>query len=465
VIGLLASYALLRNRSRFIGIVALIALAALSLFNVQFLAHASLPIRPNFSYPQNLPDLIGAKPDERFITVGSRIFRHNTNLVYGLSNVQSYNPLLPKYFVEFMEACGAQTNDRFSQIFSPIISNNIDLTGAKTIISAQPLLDEDAAAQDISRGNASYANGLKLSKIKLLQDNKAIFCSLTADPNFSTTENCNLFLEVKEAKGKQYALGDPQSIASWRLNQSLVFSGEAPDNQKDWLLSAKLISDKDQKLVSLTKTTLGHLEADGSWTITTNKSKPFTKVVSYRFKPKSSFHDIITYENLTALNRYFFVSNIIWVQDKQQALKLLNTSGKSLRNTAVMEDCQKKEFEDLHGKLGSSNIFDTSGTVEKMNASDKVNYFSASSTVVLNTKTQNPALLIISDLFYPGWKAFIDGKECPIFRADCLFRAVLIPAGKHQILFAYYPLSFGIGAALFVITIIALSLMWIKLRK
>jgi uncharacterized membrane protein YfhO len=55
-------------------------------------------------------------------------------------------------------------------------------------------------------------------------------------------------------------------------------------------------------------------------------------------------------------------------------------------------------------------------------------------------------LLVLSDTYYPGWKAFVNGKETKIYKADYTFRAIPLNAGTHRVEFVYDPLSFKLGA-------------------
>lgn len=55
--------------------------------------------------------------------------------------------------------------------------------------------------------------------------------------------------------------------------------------------------------------------------------------------------------------------------------------------------------------------------------------------------------LFVSDTFYPGWRAFVDGAERPILRAEGAFRAVAVPAGDHEVRMRYRPASFTLGLA------------------
>ncbi len=77
-------------------------------------------------------------------------------------------------------------------------------------------------------------------------------------------------------------------------------------------------------------------------------------------------------------------------------------------------------------------------------------------SVTLTVETDQPALLVLSDAYYPGWRAFVDGVETEILRANYAFRAVVVPAGNTLIRFIYRPASFQIGG---VITLISLGLL------
>ena len=82
------------------------------------------------------------------------------------------------------------------------------------------------------------------------------------------------------------------------------------------------------------------------------------------------------------------------------------------------------------------------------------------------------SILVLTDSFYPGWKAYVDGQDSAIFRANHFYRAVRIPAGVHKVEFRYEPWSFRIGAmislaTLFLITatsIVVLMRQWKRTR-
>ncbi len=77
--------------------------------------------------------------------------------------------------------------------------------------------------------------------------------------------------------------------------------------------------------------------------------------------------------------------------------------------------------------------------------------------VVFETSTQTPQLLFLSDADDGNWRAIIDGKESPILRANWAFRAVLVPAGTHEVKFFYLPRSFITGIVVTGVTLALLA--------
>ncbi len=55
------------------------------------------------------------------------------------------------------------------------------------------------------------------------------------------------------------------------------------------------------------------------------------------------------------------------------------------------------------------------------------------------------AFLVIAESYYPGWEAHVDGQEVPIVRTNVAFQGISVPAGKHQVVFSFSPLSLKLG--------------------
>ncbi len=69
--------------------------------------------------------------------------------------------------------------------------------------------------------------------------------------------------------------------------------------------------------------------------------------------------------------------------------------------------------------------------------------------IVVDVDAASSGVLVLHDTYYPGWTAELDGKEVPILRAEVLFRGVEVPAGRHQVVFRFRPLTLKnlLGAA------------------
>lgn len=59
--------------------------------------------------------------------------------------------------------------------------------------------------------------------------------------------------------------------------------------------------------------------------------------------------------------------------------------------------------------------------------------------VTLRARVDDPALLVLADMVYPGWTAIVDGTETPIGAVDGLFRGIALSPGDHFIEFEYRP--------------------------
>jgi hypothetical protein len=79
--------------------------------------------------------------------------------------------------------------------------------------------------------------------------------------------------------------------------------------------------------------------------------------------------------------------------------------------------------------------------------------------VTVQVETPGPALLRLADLWYPDWRATVDGRSMPILRADYLLRAVPVPAGRHTVVFRFQPTVVRTGLMLSLVSLVAVLLL------
>lgn len=85
--------------------------------------------------------------------------------------------------------------------------------------------------------------------------------------------------------------------------------------------------------------------------------------------------------------------------------------------------------------------------------------------IVFNVSLEKPEVVILTEQYYPGWKAFVKEQEIPIRKVDPCFRAIELPAGQHQVEMIYDPLFVKIGGALTVFGILSTFLIFIFSKK
>lgn len=77
--------------------------------------------------------------------------------------------------------------------------------------------------------------------------------------------------------------------------------------------------------------------------------------------------------------------------------------------------------------------------------------------VSLESESSTDAFLVLSDLFYPGWKVTVDGKPQEIIRTNYVLRGVSLTAGKHSITFRYEPMYLYAGSAISLLALLAFA--------
>jgi len=138
-------------------------------------------------------------------------------------------------------------------------------------------------------------------------------------------------------------------------------------------------------------------------------------------------------ENQDVFPRAFVVHDFEQGQDEKRILETLRNDSFDLRKKIVIEG---KVPDDIRSKL--------SGVKEKASSIATIDRYTAQSIDITSDMTE-PGFLVLSDTYYPGWKAVVDGRKTRIFAADYALRAVFLDKGVHHVNFVYDPDSFRFG--------------------
>ena len=138
--------------------------------------------------------------------------------------------------------------------------------------------------------------------------------------------------------------------------------------------------------------------------------------------------DVKIYENLGVLPRAFLVGDVEVVEDDAAVLQILSDPRFAADRIVVASD-----------PLPPVSAVQGGGRVEV------ISY--APERIEVRAESPNGGYLVVTDAFYPGWVAEVDGAAVPIYRVDFYFRGIWLKPGPHTVVMRFEPTSFRLGAA------------------
>jgi hypothetical protein len=151
--------------------------------------------------------------------------------------------------------------------------------------------------------------------------------------------------------------------------------------------------------------------------------------------------DATIYRNRFALPRAFLVERQRVVADEDAALAAVAAFGTDLAHMAVVE----RPVAGMDGPRSLSAAPPVRVTRQEPER------------VELVTTPRRRCILVLSDVWYPGWHAKVDGRDVPVERVDYLLRGVALDPGRHTVEMRYRPLSFRLGWIISLLTALGLA--------
>ena len=158
-----------------------------------------------------------------------------------------------------------------------------------------------------------------------------------------------------------------------------------------------------------------------------------------RFSLVFSEGAVRVFENRLALPRAFFVPvsahALKILSDEEAQLARLKDPGFDPEREVILPDMP-------------SMLADLAGEGPQSTASAQVAWIHTSlNRMDLTVTTNKPGVLVLSQIFYPGWQVLVDEHEAPILRTDYALTGVALREGIRNVSFIYRPMSFRIGSA------------------
>ncbi len=152
------------------------------------------------------------------------------------------------------------------------------------------------------------------------------------------------------------------------------------------------------------------------------------------------------YENIKPLPRVFWVENVCVINNSQKLLHRLKDPQFDPENEVILETAPTvAKSRSQKSKVRGQGLVKTQQHIEI------VEY--QLNKVTIKVSSHQDGFLVLSDTYYPGWQAYIDGQKSQIYRANYTFRAIALPVGKHDIVFVYRPFCFILGSVITITTI------------
>jgi hypothetical protein len=189
----------------------------------------------------------------------------------------------------------------------------------------------------------------------------------------------------------------------------------------------------------------------------TSATQPFLRLAGVRFylvadqenrpspevlagwRPLRHADGVSLYEDPHALPRAFVVGRVEVEPDPERVLERMRSA--DLAKIALVE-------EPLPEPLAASDAQEPGHATIVLYEPNRV---------AVRTASDAGGLLVLTDRWFPGWRARVDGRPVAILRTDYLYRGVAVPAGEHVVEFIYHPRSFllgGLGSALGVLGVV-----------
>ncbi len=361
----------------------------------------------------------------------------NTQMMYGIYDIRNYDALESKYYTDVLSFFAAPGSNHMTELLN-VDKRFLDFMGVKWILSSYNL----SRYKDISTGNATIifqiapiveqdfiSNKANLSEVQLL------FHLPVNDKS-----DANVTIELVETNTKKVVRSTSvktQMITTERLYHFEFYPLNDSLDKKYTIrvkTDAKSMNDiflwgNNPPTIAQGKLYLNGFETPGSLCLNTydKEFNPFELI--------KIFPTYYLYQNKEAMPRAFMIHEAVFSDNDSDVLIGLKNSSFDWKKTVI-----------LLGK-GSNIHFPSTDS--------KVGIYDYKPTdIKIQVTSSQPGFLVLSDTYYQGWNAYINGTKVDIFRANYAFRAIKIDPGNQNVEFKYEPVSVYLGGIISLISML-----------
>jgi hypothetical protein len=170
-----------------------------------------------------------------------------------------------------------------------------------------------------------------------------------------------------------------------------------------------------------------------------------------RWKHVEDIGEVSVYENLRCMPRVWSVSEVMSAK-AEEVLQAIQSS--RLPDGRIFNPSKIALVEDPF--TFKAKEWDDKATAKLVHLSN--------TRMEIQTNSLSPSFLVLSDVYYPGWNATVDGVDTHLFRTNYVLRGIMVPAGSHIIHLTFKPRSFYYGAGISAGAIVLLTLLLIQFQ-
>ncbi|MGH9767897.1 MAG: YfhO family protein, partial [Blastocatellia bacterium] len=192
----------------------------------------------------------------------------------------------------------------------------------------------------------------------------------------------------------------------------------------------------------------------------TGESRPLDMMLAppERWRLLGRFGEVELFENLKLLPRAWFVRSLA-VAPEEEVLQTIK-SGR-MKDGAAFDPAEVALF--AREDFGFRDVV-LPPAGETKEARVRITRYQPQ-RIELQTSNRQPGFLVLSETYYRGWEARIDGKRAPVERVNYALRGLAVPAGEHRIEFVFQSPSFRKGAVFSATGLILLLAGWVSSRR